>query len=92
MYDLVGDLNAENEMLKVELNSASERHKQNMVNASQIQELSAMLQESHQSLVATNDHLLQELEESKRRHSREIMQMNLNYEHLKKTLNLVEHA
>lgn len=92
MYDLVGDLQAENELFKVELNSASERHKQSMVNAGQIQELAAMLQESHQSLVATNDHLLQELEESKRRHSQEIMQMNLNYEHLKKVLNLVEHA
>ena len=88
----VGDLQGENELLKVELNSASERNKQNMVNAGQIQELAGMLQESHQSLVATNDHLLQELEESKRRHSQEIMQMNLNYKHLKETFSLVEHA
>lgn len=79
-------------MLNAELSRASERHKQDVVNASQIQELAAMLQESHQSLVATNDHLLQELEESKRRHSQEIMQMNMNYEHLKKTFNLMQHA
>lgn len=89
---LTGDLQTENHQLKVELSNASERHKQDMVNAAQIQELAAMLQESHRSLVATNDHLLQELEEAKLRHSQELMQMNLNYEHLKKTFSLMHHS
>ena len=38
------------------------------------------------SLVATNSHLLQELEESKQRHFEEITQMNLNYENLRNTI------
>lgn len=63
-----------------------------MINAAQIQELASMLQESHQSLVATNSHLLQELEESKQRYSQEVLQMKMNYEHLKKTVTLMQHA
>ena len=63
-----------------------------MINGSQIQELAAMLQESHQSLVATNEHLLQELAQSRQRHSQEVTQMKLNYDHLKKTVNLLQHA
>ena len=42
------------------------------------------------SLVATNDHLLQELEETKERHMQEIMQMNANYEHLRKTIQFMQ--
>lgn len=40
------------------------------------------------SLVATNSHLLQELEESKLRHSQELSQMNMNYNTLRKTIDL----
>ena len=40
------------------------------------------------SLVVTNDHLLQELEVGKQRHSQEVMQMNLNFEQLRKTMQL----
>ena len=40
------------------------------------------------SLVATNDHLLQELEEAKQRHLLEISQMNTNYQQLRKTVQL----
>lgn len=76
----------------MELSTASERHKQEIVNASQIQELASMLQESHRSLVTSNDHLLQELKESKRRHSEEIIQMNISYENLKKSFCLVQHT
>ena len=79
-------------MLKMELSNVSNSHKQDMVNAGQIQELAAMLQESHHSLIATNDHLLQELEEAKRKHSQELMQMNLNYERLKKTVTIMQPA
>lgn len=40
------------------------------------------------SLVATNDHLLQELEVAKQRHSQEVNQMNHNFEQLRKTMQL----
>ena len=40
------------------------------------------------SLVATNDHLLQELEEAKQRHGLEIAQLNGNYQQLRKTVQL----
>ena len=40
------------------------------------------------SLVATNDHLLQELEETRIRHAQEMTQMNINYDHLRKTVQL----
>ena len=40
------------------------------------------------SLVATNDHLLQELEESKQRHGLEIAQLNSNYQQLRKTIQI----
>lgn len=89
---LPGDLENEKDHLNMELTSALERHKQDVINAAQIQELASMLQESHRSLVATNDHLLQELEETKQRHYQEVMQMNSNYEQLKKTVHLMQHA
>ena len=82
----------EKDHLNMELTAALERHKQDVINASQIQELASMLQESHRSLVATNDHLLQELEETRQRHYQEIMQMNSNYEQLKKTVHLMQHT
>ena len=82
----------EKDHLNMELTAALERHKQDVINVSQIQELASMLQESHRSLVATNDHLLQELEETRQRHYQEIMQMNSNYEQLKKTVHLMQHA
>ena len=89
---IIGDLQLENHTLKVECTNAAERHRQDMTNAAQIQELATMLQETHQSLVATNNHLLQELEETKHRHSQDLLQMNLNYEHLKKTVYHLQHV
>lgn len=42
------------------------------------------------SLVATNDHLLKELEEAKRRHKLELQQSHSNYEQLRQTVNLIQ--
>ena len=47
---------------------------------------------SCRSLVATNDHLLQELEDTKEKHAQEMLQMNINYEHLRKTIDLMQHV
>ncbi|XP_072013306.1 centrosomal protein of 72 kDa-like isoform X4 [Amphiura filiformis] len=54
----------------------------------QLQELAAMLQESHKSLVTTNDHLLKELDESKLRHGEEVKQLHWSYGELKRTMEL----
>ncbi|XP_071796532.1 centrosomal protein of 72 kDa-like isoform X1 [Asterias amurensis] len=54
---------------------------------SQLQELATMLQESHKSLVNTNDHLLQELDETKQRHLEEVKQLHWSYGELKRTMN-----
>ena len=42
--------------------------------------------------MATNDHLLQELEDTKEKHAQETLQMNMNYEHLRKTIDLMWHV
>jgi len=42
------------------------------------------------SLVATNDHLLRELDETKRRHKLEIQQAHSNYEQLRQTVDLIQ--
>ena len=42
------------------------------------------------SLVATNDHLLRELEEAKRRHKLELQQSHSNYEQLRQTVELIQ--
>ncbi|XP_053117358.1 centrosomal protein of 72 kDa isoform X3 [Hemicordylus capensis] len=49
-----------------------------------MQELTAMLQESHRTLVSTNQHLLQELDETHSRHKAEVEQLHWNYAQLKK--------
>ena len=56
---------------------------------SQMKQLVAMLQESHHSLLATNAQLLREVEEAKERHAREVEQMHTNYEHLRKTVDII---
>ena len=38
------------------------------------------------SLVSTNDHLLQELDEARQRHQHEVHQMHWSYDNLKKTI------
>lgn len=84
----IGELQAENCALKREMDTNLDRHKQDLVNTAQLQELATMLQEGHRSLVATNDHLLQELDEAKQRHGQEVSLMNANYEQLRKTVQL----
>lgn len=55
----------------------------------QMKQLAGMLQESHHSLLATNAQLLREVEEAKERHARELEQMHTNYEHLRKTVDII---
>lgn len=76
------DLQRQNDLLHREVEKQQIKLKQ----FSQLQELSAMLQESHKSLVQTNDHLLKELDETRSRHQHEVKQLNWSYEQLKKTL------
>ncbi|XP_048762502.2 centrosomal protein of 72 kDa-like isoform X1 [Ostrea edulis] len=78
------DLQRQNEILKSEVEMLQIRLKQ----FGQVQELASMLQQSHKSLVNTNDHLLKDLEDTKRRHQNEVQQMNWSYEQLKKSMNL----
>ena len=56
---------------------------------SQMKQLVAMLQESHHSLLSTNAQLLREVEKAKERHAREVEQMHTNYEHLRKTVDII---
>ncbi|XP_029634131.1 centrosomal protein of 72 kDa [Octopus sinensis] len=56
----------------------------------QIQTLADMLQESHKSLIQTNNHLLQEVEENKQRHQGEVQQMQWNYEQLRQTISALD--
>ena len=42
--------------------------------------------------MATNDHLLLELEDTKEKHAQEMLQMNINHEHLRKTIDLMQHV
>lgn len=79
---------ADNSSLRQEVAVMTEKHKQNAQSTAQMHQLAAMLQESHGALVTTNDHLLKELEDTKRRHKQEIAQMNLNYQELRKTIEL----
>ncbi|XP_040833291.1 centrosomal protein of 72 kDa isoform X6 [Ochotona curzoniae] len=62
--------------------------KQHLERYDQIQELTRMLQESHSSLVSTNEHLLQELSQARAQHKAEVEQMHWSYQELKKTMAL----
>ncbi|XP_070575867.1 centrosomal protein of 72 kDa-like isoform X3 [Ptychodera flava] len=76
------DLSRENEKLKFEI----EKYNLQLKHHAQLQELANMLQESHKSLVTTNDHLLKELDETRKRHAQEVQQLHLSYGELKKTM------
>lgn len=67
----------------------SDHHQAESESLSQMKQLVAMLQESHQSLVGTNAQLLREMEEAKERHTREVEQMHTNYEHLRRTVDII---
>ncbi|XP_033754495.1 centrosomal protein of 72 kDa-like isoform X3 [Pecten maximus] len=75
------EIKRQNDILRNEVEMLQIRLKQ----YSQMQELAAMLQESHKSLVQTNDHLLKDLNETKRRHHGEVEQLNWSYNQLKKS-------
>ncbi|KAM5264434.1 centrosomal protein of 72 kDa [Ctenodactylus gundi] len=62
--------------------------KQHLEHYDRIQELTQMLQESHSSLVSTNEHLLQELSRERLRHRAEVEQMHWSFLELKKTATL----
>ncbi|XP_029796981.1 centrosomal protein of 72 kDa [Suricata suricatta] len=62
--------------------------KQHLEHYDRIQELTQMLQESHSSLVGTNEHLLQELSQVRAQHKAEVEQLHWSYQELKKTLGL----
>ncbi|XP_037655303.1 centrosomal protein of 72 kDa isoform X2 [Choloepus didactylus] len=62
--------------------------KQHLEHHDRIQELIQMLQESHSSLVSTNEHLLEELGQVRAQHKAEVEQLHWSYKELKKTLAL----
>ncbi|XP_025307310.1 centrosomal protein of 72 kDa isoform X3 [Canis lupus familiaris] len=66
--------------------------KQHLTHYDKIQELTQMLQESHSSLVSTNEHLLQELSQVRAQHQAEVEQLHWSYKELKKTLALFPHG
>ncbi|XP_005065487.1 centrosomal protein of 72 kDa [Mesocricetus auratus] len=59
--------------------------KQHLEHYDKIQELTQMLQESHSSLVSTNEHLLQELSRTRAQHRAEVEQMHWSFQEFKKT-------
>ncbi|XP_069348969.1 centrosomal protein of 72 kDa [Eulemur rufifrons] len=65
--------------------------KQHLEHYDKIQELTHMLQETHSSLVSTNEHLLQELSQARARHRAEVEHMHWSYQELKKTMTLRPH-
>ncbi|XP_042187799.1 centrosomal protein of 72 kDa isoform X2 [Callorhinchus milii] len=68
------------------LQSEIENLKEKLQCCSQIQELTQMLQESHRTLVSTNEHLLRELNETRSRHKAEVDQLHWSYIQLKKSI------
>ncbi|XP_075396950.1 centrosomal protein of 72 kDa [Tenrec ecaudatus] len=62
--------------------------KQHLEHYDKIQELTQMLQESHSSLVSTNEHLLQEMGHMRTQHRAEVEQLHWSYQELKKTMAL----
>lgn len=55
----------------------------------QLRELTTMLQESHRSLAATNEHVLKQLEDERYKHTKELEQLRWNYDELKRTAELL---
>ncbi|XP_068700637.1 centrosomal protein of 72 kDa-like isoform X2 [Montipora foliosa] len=83
---LIGELQHRNVSLQEEVKTLNQHVQQQNINLQQLQELTNMLQESHRSLVSTNDHLLRELDETRLRHQHEVNQMHWSYDNLKKTM------
>ncbi|MBN3274949.1 CEP72 protein, partial [Polyodon spathula] len=79
------EMQSHNQQLKMEIESL----KQQLQHFGRIQELTEMLQESHRTLVSTNEHLLAELEETRSRHRTEVQQLHWSYNELKKTMDII---
>ncbi|KAB1281282.1 Centrosomal protein of 72 kDa [Camelus dromedarius] len=62
--------------------------RQHLEHDDRVQELTQLLQESHRSLVSTNERLLQELGQVRAQHRVEVEQLHWSYKELKKTLAL----
>ncbi|XP_036394634.1 centrosomal protein of 72 kDa, partial [Megalops cyprinoides] len=83
---------AANEELKRELELMKGEVEQLRVRVQQgakVQELADMLQESHRSLVSTNERLLAELAESRARHRAEVEKLHFSFNELSRTISLV---
>ncbi|KAK1173347.1 centrosomal protein of 72 kDa-like isoform X2 [Acipenser oxyrinchus oxyrinchus] len=79
------EMQSHNQQLKMEIESL----KQQIQHFGRIQELTQMLQESHRTLVSTNEHLLAELEEMRSRHRTEVQQLHWSYNELKKNMDII---
>nr|XP_002131853.1 centrosomal protein of 72 kDa-like [Ciona intestinalis] len=62
--------------------------KRNAEQFERLNQLTEMLQDSHRSLVTTNEHLLAELDDSRGRHQSEIEQLKWSYDQLRSTTKL----
>ena len=51
--------------------------------------ISQTVSTTHRSLVATNDHLLKELDETRQRHQHEVHQLHWSYDQLKRTVDWI---
>ncbi|XP_038626219.1 centrosomal protein of 72 kDa [Tachyglossus aculeatus] len=78
----ITELQNHNKQLARELSSL----KEHLQHYDKIQELTQLLQESHSSLVSTNEHLLRELTETQRQHRTEVEQLCWSHNQFKKTV------
>ncbi|XP_062501260.1 centrosomal protein of 72 kDa-like [Corticium candelabrum] len=82
----LAELESDNASLLKELAEVQKRERHNVMETQRLDSLTTMLQESHKSLVTTNDHLLQELDDLRHRHRHEVEQLHWTYQELKRTL------
>ncbi|XP_074057023.1 centrosomal protein of 72 kDa [Macrotis lagotis] len=78
----ITDLQNNNQELSREIDNL----KEHLEHYAKIQELTEMLQESHSSLISSNEHLLQELTQTRIQHRAEVEQLHWSYNELKKTM------
>lgn len=84
-YSGDGERVAKLEQQKKELVQQVASLKINLEQQERNNQLTSMLQDSHKSLVASNSHLLEELEDLKLRHRSEVDQLKWTYDQLRKT-------
>lgn len=82
----ISQVTRQQEFLCEEVRKISQRQTHMLSYSSQLQSLASMLQESHKCLISTNTQLLQQQDDMREKHSLEILQLNHNYETLRKTL------